>query len=103
MRLIPDWRLAWRFLSVQAAVVLALLSGLQAEVLPLAQPLIPPQYWPWVSGGLALVIVLLRLVKQDGLATERSVLSLDELERKSERVALRELMAEDADHEGHRP
>lgn len=101
MRLIPDWRIAWRFLSVQAAVVLALLSGLQAEVLPLAQPLIPPQYWPWVSGGLALVIVVLRLVKQDDLADERAQLKLDELEAKTQREPLSTPMAEHADHEGH--
>lgn len=77
MRLIPDWKLAWRFASVQAAVVLALLSGLQAEVLPLVAPLFPDRAWPWVSGGLALAIVLLRLVAQDGLAQQRAALGME--------------------------
>lgn len=66
---IPDWRLAWRFASVQSAVLLALLSGLQAEVLPLVSPLFPAHVWPWVSGALALAVVLLRLVAQPGLHT----------------------------------
>lgn len=68
--LIPDWKRAWRFLSVQAALLLALLSGLQAEVLPLVSPLFPAPVWPWVSGGLALVVVLLRLVAQPGLVPD---------------------------------
>lgn len=71
-KLIPYARLAWRFGSVQAAVLLALLSGLQAEVLPLVTPLFPAQVWPWVSGGLALAVVVLRLVAQPGLELERS-------------------------------
>lgn len=70
-QLIPDARLAWRFGSVQAAMLLALLSGLQAEVLPLVSPLFPAHVWPWVSGALALAIVLLRLVAQPALEAER--------------------------------
>ena len=69
--LIPDWRLAWRFVSIQAALLLALLSAVQAEVLPLFSPLFPPHIWPWVSGGFALLIVLLRLWVQPGLAGAR--------------------------------
>lgn len=69
--LIPDWRLALRFVSVQAALVLAFLSAIQAEVLPLFSPLVPPNYWPWVSGGFALLIVVLRLWLQPGLAGAR--------------------------------
>jgi len=77
MRLIPDWRLAWRFMSVQAALLLALLSGIQGEVLPLFAPLFPDHLWPYVSGGLALVIVLLRMVAQDDLGDARWQLELD--------------------------
>jgi hypothetical protein len=74
-KLIPDWRLAWRFASVQAAVLLALLSGLQAEVLPLVVPLFAPDVWPWVSGGLALAVVVLRLVAQPALQPDRQALA----------------------------
>ena len=72
MKLIPDARHAWRFGSVQAAALLALLSAIQTEVLPLVQPLFSPQVWPWVSGLLALAIVLLRLVAQPGLHAPQS-------------------------------
>lgn len=61
---IPNWRQALRFDSVQAALLLALLSAVQAEVLPLVAPLFPAHVWPWVTGGLALVIVLVRLRQQ---------------------------------------
>ncbi len=67
VRWIANARLAWRFGSVQAAALLALLSALQAEVLPLVGPIFAPTVWPWVSGGLALAIVLLRLVAQPAL------------------------------------
>lgn len=64
IRLIANARLAWRFASVQAATLLAFLSALQAEVLPLVGPIFAPAVWPWVSGLLALAIVVLRLVAQ---------------------------------------
>ena len=73
--LIPDWRLAWRFVSVQAALLLAFLSMAQSDVLPLLSPLFPVQVWPWVSGGFALVIVLLRLWVQPALADKREALN----------------------------
>ena len=88
-KLIPDWRLAWRFASVQAAVLLALLSGLQAEVLPLISPLFAVEVWPWVSGSLALAVVLLRLVSQDGLQIPRERLEWDEALRQDEEVSRR--------------
>lgn len=84
MKLIPDWRLAWKFLSVQAAMLLALLSGIQGEVLPLFAPLVPDRYWPWVSGGLALIIVVLRLVSQDHLEKDRELMGLERLEANME-------------------
>lgn len=95
MRLIPDWRIAWRFLSVQAAVLLALLSGLQAEVLPLVAPLFPDRYWPWISGGLALAIVVLRLIAQDDLTVKRADIALDRFEEKAAELGLDEKMVFD--------
>lgn len=70
LRLIPDWALAYRFMSVQAAVLLALLSGIQGEVLPIIKPLFPDEKWPWISGLLALGIVVLRLIAQDDLRAD---------------------------------
>ena len=67
MTFIPDWRKAHKFLSLQAAVLLAVLSVLQAQVLPLIQFAVPPQYWPYVSAAFGIAIVLLRLLNQPAL------------------------------------
>lgn len=80
MNLIPDWKIAWRFLSVQAAVLLAVLSGIQGEVFPIISPLVPAEHWPYVSGGMALVILVLRLLPQPSVDVARMQLELDQLE-----------------------
>lgn len=64
LRLIPEWRDCWRMASWVAAMLLMVLSMVQADVLPLVQPLVAPEKWPWVSGGLAAAIGVLRLVQQ---------------------------------------
>ena len=66
LKLIPGWQRAWRLSSVKAAVLLLILSGLQLEVLPLIQGLVPPAVWPWVSGSIAMAIVVLRVIAQPG-------------------------------------
>lgn len=68
MSLIPDWKRAWRYLSVQAALVLTALSFLQAEILPLFQFAVPPKWWPWVTAGFGASIAVLRVVAQPGAA-----------------------------------
>lgn len=64
MKLIPDWKRAWRFASVQAAVLLALLSFLQAQILPLFQFAFDPKVWPWVTAGFGSAIAVLRVWQQ---------------------------------------
>lgn len=66
-KLIPEWRLSWRFSSVQAAAVLAALSLLQADLLPYLQPLIPAKYWPLVTLALAVAIWIFRILAQPSL------------------------------------
>lgn len=83
-QLISDWPLAWRFSSVRAAVLLAALSAIQAELLPLVQPLIPPAQWPLVSGALALAIIILRVRAQPALERERQQLAQETEDRASE-------------------
>jgi len=68
--LIPDWRKAWRFTSVRAAALLALLSAAQTDVLPLLQGLVPVRVWPWITLGFAAAIVVLRILAQPALDTE---------------------------------
>lgn len=63
---IPQWRRAWRLSSVWMAALLAVLSMLQTDVLPLLQGLLPPAWWPYVTLGFALAIGLLRIVAQPG-------------------------------------
>ena len=70
--LVPDWRRAHRMASVLAAAALALLSMAQADVLPLVQPLVPADKWPWVSGGFALAIGLLRIIKQVSVSGDQA-------------------------------
>lgn len=53
-----------RMWSMWLSFALAVMSAAQADLLPLVQPLVPPERWPWVSGGLALAIIVVRGIKQ---------------------------------------
>ncbi|MFO6418998.1 hypothetical protein ACLBKS_02205 [Hylemonella sp. W303a] len=57
-------RVLWRASSVIASALLAVLSMLQSEILPLAQPLVPAEYWPHVLLAFGIAIPVLRMVKQ---------------------------------------
>lgn len=72
MKLIPDWRSALRFASVQAALLLAVLSFVQATLLPMWQFAVPANVWPWLSAGFGTVIALLRLVAQPSLHSDEA-------------------------------
>lgn len=65
--LIEGWRNAWRLTSVVAAFALTIVSLLQAQVLPLFQFAVPAAWWPWVSAGFGLAIVVLRVLAQPGV------------------------------------
>jgi hypothetical protein len=80
MKLINDWSLSWKFLSVQAAALLVFLSVIQADVLPVIQPLFSPEVWSWVTGFIAVLIVIARVIAQPGLEPERDQIALDELD-----------------------
>ena len=68
LRFIPDWKKCWRFASVQAASLLAVLSLLQLQALPLLEPLVPASKWPWVTAGFGLLIVALRIISQPAVS-----------------------------------
>lgn len=61
-KLIDDWREAWRFLSVQLAGLLALLS-LAYDYLPAIQQHVGPLSGTWVAVASAVIIVA-RLLAQ---------------------------------------
>jgi hypothetical protein len=65
VKLVNDWRQAWRFFSIWAAGALAVVSVLQAQVLPLIEFAVPPEAWPWVTACFGVLIVVLRLIAQD--------------------------------------
>lgn len=71
-RLIDDWHRAWSFLSVQAAALLAVLSAIQADMLPFIQPIVPPKYWPVVTAAFGVAITVLRILRQFAPATAAS-------------------------------
>lgn len=67
MKPVPNWRQGLRMTSVQAALLLAFFSAVQADVLPIFKPLVPEEHWPAVSGVVALLIIIFRLWSQPGL------------------------------------
>lgn len=63
-QVIPEWRRSWRLDTMRAAALLAALSLLQTDALPLLQALVPDSVWPWVTLGFAVAIALLRVRAQ---------------------------------------
>lgn len=63
MKLVPDWKFAWRFLSVQFALLGAVASGLWAAV-PAFQGVVPPTKFAILCVGASVLAVLLRLINQ---------------------------------------
>lgn len=59
MKLIPDWRHSWRFLSVQLAAVIALLATAY-DYLPAIRDYVPEGWVKWA----ALLIIAARVAHQ---------------------------------------
>ena len=57
--LVPDWRQAWRFMSVQAAAALALLATAY-DYMPAAREYLPEGWVKWA----ALVVIAARILNQ---------------------------------------
>lgn len=62
LKLIPDWKQAYKFLSVQVAMLIVLLAGLQ-EVLPDLKEHLPAQWY----AGLAVLVAVARVLAQPKL------------------------------------
>lgn len=62
-RLVADWRQAHKWLTVQAAVVIAVLAEAQ-EQLPMVREFLPEGWVKWA----ALAVVVARLIQQGGAA-----------------------------------
>lgn len=70
MRLIANWRKAPRMFSVQALAVIAALPAAWLAIPDEAKAMIPAQWVPWISTGLAVAGLIGRLVDQ-GTAEDR--------------------------------
>ena len=77
MKLVSNWRQAWRLDTVQAATALAFFSAVQADLLPIVRSLVPPDWWPVVTGIVALLIIVLRLRDQPDVPVGAPVVQPD--------------------------
>jgi hypothetical protein len=66
MKLVENAHMAWRWISVQAFGLIALLPIVWVALPPEGQALVPEQYRPWVTSAVALAGLAGRLVKQKG-------------------------------------
>lgn len=64
LKLIEKWRKAHTFWSVQLALVIALLAGLQAEVLPAFQAQLDPITYAVINALLSVVLIISRIIHQ---------------------------------------
>lgn len=66
LKLIPDWRKAYRMLSVQIAALLALVAAAY-DHLPALQAYLPEGWVKWA----ALAVIAARIIKQDKLHADK--------------------------------
>lgn len=64
MKLIPNWRKAWRMHSIRFAAVLPVLSAMR-EAMPEVQAFIPAKAFGIIVAVLGVVIIFGRLIHQD--------------------------------------
>lgn len=64
MKLVKDARKAWRWFSVQALAVMALLPIVWVQLPPDVQAMMPEAWRPWVMVALAIGGIAGRLIKQ---------------------------------------
>jgi hypothetical protein len=70
MKLVADWKDAWKWFSVQALVVIASLPLIWAALPSTTKALLPDGWEPWVFFVLAVAGVVGRLVDQNKKAEE---------------------------------
>lgn len=68
MKLVEDWKDAYKWLSINIAVVMGALNALQASV-PHVQALLSPSTMAWVNAALGVAIIWGRLIQQGGKQT----------------------------------
>lgn len=63
MKLINDWAKAWKFTSVQTALIIAVVSALYAAW-PAFMSIVSPFWYAIGMVGLSLLVVVMRLIQQ---------------------------------------
>jgi hypothetical protein len=64
MMLIPEWKTAYRFLSVQANVIgMAMATG-YATMYPQLKDTIPPDVMAWITGAVFVLGIVARVISQ---------------------------------------
>lgn len=70
--LIDGWQRGYRLKTIRACALLATLSLIEAQLLPLLQIDFPSRVWPYVSLGFAAWIAYVRLLAQPGALQDGS-------------------------------
>ena len=63
MKLVWNWKDAWKWLSIHAGVLTAVIGALQAS-LPYFQGLISPTAFGWITAGCGVAVIWARLIAQ---------------------------------------
>lgn len=64
MKLIDEWKTAYRFLSVQANVIGTAIATGYATMYPQLKDTIPPDVMAWITGGVFALGILARVISQ---------------------------------------
>ena len=64
MKLVSDWKQAWKWHSMQAMAIAASLPIVWAQLPPDLKNAIPDAWMPWVAGGILLAGIIGRLRDQ---------------------------------------
>lgn len=65
MSLVKDWRLAWRWFSIQALALIALLPMVWSTLPPQVTGWVPEEWRPWIVVVIAIGGIAGRLVDQN--------------------------------------
>jgi len=66
MKIVRNARSAWRWFSVQAAALVAIIPMAWSQLPPESQALVPEEYRPWVITVVAVAGIIGRLIDQGG-------------------------------------
>ncbi|GEM_PF-1154652 len=80
MRFIKNWRRCYVLYSVQLAVLISLLGFLQMTILPMWQAQLPSAWYAAANSVLAILLFLVRLIKQGPKGAELGSLEPEEPE-----------------------